>query len=112
MTVAHQDPQAQQALEVLLDYPERMANPDAMERLDPLDQLDPRANEACPECPDFQDPRDTVVSLVLMEPREKSVALEKRVSPEPLVPQARLDHLVLQEAEERGDAMDPQALLE
>jgi hypothetical protein len=109
---AHLDPQAQQALEVLLDYPERMENLDVMVKQDLLAQLDPRANEACPVCPDFLDPRDTVASLVLMEPREKSVALEKRVNPAPLDLQAPLDLLVLLVAEERGVEMDPRAHLE
>lgn len=86
-------------LEDCLVYLERMVNPDVMEKEGLWDPLDLPVKEVCQECRLCPGPKDTVVSPVWMEQREKSVALVKREKKDHLDPRDLLGQWDLQDPE-------------
>ena len=80
-----------------MDFLEKMVKAAEMENKDLKVLLDPLVKEGCLVCLDYQDPKDTEVSLVLME---------QRVASEDLVIKEKRAHLDLQDHQDLWDQLD------
>jgi hypothetical protein len=76
--MVHLDPLVQLDQGVCQDFLAKMEKLEEMVKVDRSVPQAPLENVACQACPDSQGPKGTEVSQVLMEQKEKWVALERR----------------------------------